>query len=156
MHRPSGYDIISRDGPRNARPEDLPLVSISTPQSSKSHIVSSKQRMKVKSQPSWPTGPRPLVKYDGLGWLSLVGDILVTLSPLVFLVLGISALNLDGKPRSRFGENLIEASKYGTTAFPIIFAAVAARMMRALALKFSERGATLGVSSTKGLPMSHV
>jgi len=69
----------------------------------------------------------------------LIGDYSVA-------VLGVSALRLDDKPRSLFGDRIIEASKYGTTAFPIIFAVIVARLMRAIALWRCEAGSRLGVS----------
>lgn len=42
---------------------------------------------------------------------------------------------------------MIEVSKYGTTAFPIIFTAVVAGLMKTLALWRCEKGIKLGVSS---------
>lgn len=58
---------------------------------------------------------------------------------------------LDDKVPSRFGKHLIEASKYGTTAFPISFAATVARFLRAIALHKCEAGAKLGVSEEDSL-----
>lgn len=40
---------------------------------------------------------------------------------------------------------MIELGKYGATAFPLIFAAVVARLMKVIALWRSEKGARLGV-----------
>ena len=61
-------------------------------------------------------------------------------------VIASAALCLDGEARSRFGDGIIEASKYGTTAFPIVFAAIIARALRIMALWRCEKGARLGVS----------
>ena len=62
------------------------------------------------------------------------------------LALSIAALSPDGQPISTFGNNIIEVSKYGTTAFPIVFTAIIARFMRATALWRCEKGVSLGVS----------
>lgn len=61
-------------------------------------------------------------------------------------VLGFAVLVLDGNRRSSFGDGIIELGKYGATAFPMIFAAIAARLLKAVALWRSEKGAKLGVS----------
>lgn len=62
------------------------------------------------------------------------------------IVLAITALRLDGAQRSKFGDDVVEFSKYGATVFPIVFAAVVAPLMKAVALWICERGANLGVS----------
>lgn len=64
-------------------------------------------------------------------------------------VLGFAVLGLDGNKRSSFGDGIIELGKYGATAFPIIFAAIAARLFKAVALWRSEKGAKLGVSEPR-------
>ncbi len=64
-------------------------------------------------------------------------------------VLGFAVLGLDGNKRSSFGDGVIELGKYGATAFPIIFAAIAARLFKALALWRSEKGAKIGVSEPR-------
>jgi hypothetical protein len=60
-------------------------------------------------------------------------------------VFSICALALNNKELSGFGENIREGTKFGPTIFPIVFAAIVARLIRAIALKCAERGATLGV-----------
>ena len=64
-------------------------------------------------------------------------------------VLGFAVLGLDGNKRSNFGDGIIELGKYGATAFPVIFAAIAARLFKAVALWRSEKGAKLGVSEPR-------
>ena len=120
---------------------------------------------------SWPSGPHLLKERTSLTYASYLWDVIVTLFPVLFLggcyvmpsttgcwksrfwcsltlvvVLSVSALHLDNKPRSLFGHRIIEASKYGTTAFPIIFAVIIARLMRVIALWRCEVGSRLGVS----------
>lgn len=60
-----------------------------------------------------------------------------------------AALSLNGKPRSTFGDNMFETTKYGTTAFPVVFAAIVARMLRAIALWRCEKGARLRVGDNE-------
>ncbi|KAL8918636.1 MAG: hypothetical protein Q9172_005329 [Xanthocarpia lactea] len=60
-------------------------------------------------------------------------------------VLGFAVLGLDGNKRSSFGDGIIELGKYGATAFPFMFAAIAARLFKAVALWRSEKGAKLGL-----------
>ena len=122
----------------------------------------------------WSQDPQPLRRMTGSSLTSIVLDILLTLLPAIFLgtyqyraptaclasitllvatgiltlllvVLGFSAMSLNNELRSSFGDNIIEASKYGTTAFPIIFASVAARLLKSLALWRCEKGIRLGV-----------
>ena len=64
-------------------------------------------------------------------------------------VLGFAVLGLDGSNRSNFGDGIIELGKYGATAFPIMFAAIVARLFKAVALWRSEKGAKLGVSEPR-------
>lgn len=60
-------------------------------------------------------------------------------------VLGCAVLSHDGNKRSNFGDSIIELGKYGATVFPIMFAAIAARMFRVIALWRSEKGVKLGL-----------
>ena len=48
---------------------------------------------------------------------------------------------------------MIELGKYGATAFPIMFATIAARLFKAVALWRSEKGAKLGVSELRHLQL---
>lgn len=76
---------------------------------------------------------------------TLGGDIIQTLLPVVFLAFCICALALDRKPPSSFGSNIIAGSKLGPTIFPIIFAAIVGRLMRAIAHWKAETGTRLGL-----------
>ena len=74
-----------------------------------------------------------------------VGDTVLSLVPVVFIILAFRALAVDGEPLSDSGHTVLQAAKIAPTIFPIIFAAVVGRLMRTYALWKAERGTRLGV-----------
>jgi ABC-type sugar transport system permease subunit len=64
------------------------------------------------------------------------------------LVLGITALTLDGKSVSRWGNNIVRATLLGPSVFPIVFAGLVGRFMRSIALWRAEHGGKLDASLT--------
>lgn len=95
----------------------------------------------------WPQGPQepqPLKDITNWTFLSVFWNSITLFLPFTFLAMGLGAIGLDGKPVSTLGENIIAASQYGTTVFPIMFASIMSRLARALALWKCERGTTLG------------
>jgi hypothetical protein len=102
-----------------------------------------------EAQPSpdgkWPTEPRQPRKWGLFTYAVLAWDICLTLIPLMFIVLGLCAASLDQKPISSFGENVAEGLRFSPTIFPIVFAAIAGRLMRCIAQWLAERGAKLGL-----------
>lgn len=64
-------------------------------------------------------------------------------SPTVF---GACALSLDQKLLSGFGMNIRAGAQLGPTIFPVVFAAITARLMKGMALRRAEQGTNLGVS----------
>lgn len=93
----------------------------------------------------WPSEPQCLDEWTWMRYTILGADIIQTCLPLIFLILGISALALDRKPLSSFGDNIIAGTKIGPTIFPIIFAAVVSRLMRSIAHWKAEKGTQLGM-----------
>lgn len=91
------------------------------------------------------TTPLPWRAPCGLEMVIFIGDLILTFTPCVFLVLAFQALSVDHKPISRHGEVIEEAAKLGPTLFPIIFAAVVGRLMRCYALWRAEHGTSLGI-----------
>lgn len=76
----------------------------------------------------------------------LLGDLLLTLTPCLFLVLSFLARSVNNNPvSSARGQMVEQAAKLGPTIFPIIFAAVIARLLKTYALWRAERGACLGI-----------
>jgi hypothetical protein len=67
----------------------------------------------------------------------------------LLIALGIVALKLNQKEASEFGNYFLEANRYGPTVFPIVFAAVIGRLMKAVALWRCENDASLGVSYSR-------
>lgn len=88
---------------------------------------------KPRSAPAHHFWNEPL----GFGTVIFVGDILLTASPCLFLILTFQALTVSGKPIS----TIEQAARLGPTLFPIVFAAVVGRLMRTFALWKAERGA---------------
>ena len=74
-----------------------------------------------------------------------IGDTILSLVPVIFVILAFRALALDGEGSSEGGHAVLEAAKIAPTIFPIIFAAVVGRLMRTYALWKAERGTRLGV-----------
>ena len=93
----------------------------------------------------WPTKPQPTRRWTAATAVGLCWDLLLTLTPLVFLVFAICALASDKKELSGLGTNVRRAANLGPTIFPIIFAALVARFMRGFATFRAERGTRLGL-----------
>jgi len=64
------------------------------------------------------------------------------------LTIGIAALASNGRPALTTGDQLLKAIRYGQIIHPILFASVVARLIKALALRRSEKGSPLGVGLT--------
>lgn len=77
--------------------------------------------------------------------------------PLLFIILGILVAVSNGRPSSSaLGNGVNQALKVGVSAWPIIFAAVAAQSLRALATWRVERGVKLMVTTTPILCCDHI
>ncbi|KAG6993750.1 hypothetical protein G7Y79_00051g086700 [Physcia stellaris] len=155
VHFPN--DIKAHDGPSPHENHDNHTQIQSTPflqtngiaSISRHDLISSGNSLEeagnVPQIHSWPDTASRLRKRTAWSCLSLLWAATVTFLPVIFLFLGFAVLGLDGKHRSTFGDAIIELGKYGATAFPIMFAAIVARLFRAVALLRSEKGAKLGL-----------
>ena len=75
-----------------------------------------------------------------------LGDLLLTLTPCLFLIHSFLALLVNNDPiSSSLGQKVEQTAKLAPTLFPVIFAALVGRLMRTAALWRAERGASLGV-----------
>ncbi|KAF6840321.1 hypothetical protein CMUS01_03975 [Colletotrichum musicola] len=81
--------------------------------------------------------------------LSWFWDIVLTVSPLFFIVLAILAARLDGSPvaNSKYGDKVVEITRLGPTIYPILFAMVAARFYKNAARYRLERPGGMRMSS---------
>ncbi|ORY19853.1 hypothetical protein BCR34DRAFT_471577 [Clohesyomyces aquaticus] len=94
---------------------------------------------------SWPEEAQPLKKRDWVSYLYLVGDVVLVLLPIYFILLGIASVSLNGKPteNNAFGSKTEFAIQLGPTIFPIVFAAISGRSMKMIARYLAEKGAKL-------------
>ncbi|KAH6622174.1 hypothetical protein C7974DRAFT_397794 [Boeremia exigua] len=88
----------------------------------------------------WPTAPQRL---RGYSVPLLIGDILLILLPIAFIVLAISAWRLDKKTLSGNGRMVERAMSLGPTIYPLAFAAIGSRCLRNIAVRLAERGTTV-------------
>ncbi|KAL6712669.1 hypothetical protein ACN47E_000546 [Coniothyrium glycines] len=99
----------------------------------------------VDRVPSWPEEARALKKHTWLTYLYSLGDIILAMLPVYFLLLGVAVISLNGKPTrdSNFGNKVEVAMDLGPTMFPIIFAAISGRSMKMIARFLAEKGTKL-------------
>ncbi|KAH7079157.1 hypothetical protein BKA63DRAFT_259660 [Paraphoma chrysanthemicola] len=99
----------------------------------------------VDRVPSWPEEARPLKKHTWVTYLYGIGDALLVLLPVYFILLGAAAAVLHKNPTAgnAFGTKVEFAMDLGPTMFPIIFAAIIGRSMKMIARYLAERGAKL-------------
>jgi hypothetical protein len=98
-------------------------------------------------------------------WYSVVFDAISSLFPLFFLgrltlyfvcnseadqimfpVIAVLCLLLDGHPISPYGENIKAITLLSPTIFPVVYAAIFGKVLRRIGLFKAERSSTLGVS----------
>ena len=93
----------------------------------------------------WPSKPRCLGETGATKYAGRIWDVILSLVPSLFLILGFCALHLDQKTRSSFGDKVTEALRLGPSIFPIVYAAIVGRLSRAIAKWLAERGSRLGL-----------
>lgn len=104
----------------------------------------------VQKAPSryWPSSPRPLSEKSFFTYLYIVGDVLIALVPIAFIVLCILSARLHDTPtqNNTLGQRVTQATQLGPTLFPIVFAAIAGRTLKLIARFAASRpeGAKLG------------
>ncbi|KAH4111389.1 hypothetical protein HBI64_005360 [Parastagonospora nodorum] len=99
----------------------------------------------VDRVPSWPEEARCLKKRNGIAYLFAVGDFILVLLPLFFVLLGVAVVTLNGKPTkdSEFGKKVEAVMDLSPTLFPIVFAAITGRSMKMIARFLAEKGTKL-------------
>ncbi|KAK1782314.1 hypothetical protein QBC45DRAFT_473094 [Copromyces sp. CBS 386.78] len=92
--------------------------------------------------------PNTIAPKDLCWWLGAIGDIILTFTPVAFFVIAALAIQLEGQPTEHNdkGRHLVEATKLAPTVYPIVFAAVASRFYKTLALWSAtrSRGVSIG------------
>ncbi|KAF2827174.1 hypothetical protein CC86DRAFT_369384 [Ophiobolus disseminans] len=88
----------------------------------------------------WPIGPQRITSAP----IWIIGDLLLLLLPIAFLVLAAFAYKLDGEELSDRGRKIQQAILLGPTLFPLAFAALAGRSLKKIALWRAQEGTTLG------------
>ncbi|KAA6409996.1 MAG: hypothetical protein FRX48_06610 [Lasallia pustulata] len=105
-------------------------------------IVKSPQ---VHTVDGWPAKPRALRERDWLWVVVFILDTVSILLALSFVVLAMITIGLNGQPISPWGEKVKAATLLGPTIFPIVFARIVSRTVKASALDRAAKGAKLGV-----------
>ncbi|KAF2997348.1 hypothetical protein E8E13_003562 [Curvularia kusanoi] len=99
----------------------------------------------VTQVPSWPEEGRTLKKHTWLTFVYGIGDLILVLLPIYFILLAVATALLNGKPTkdNEFGRKVEFAMELGPTMFPIIFAAISGRSMKMIARYLAERGSKI-------------
>ncbi|KAH8710199.1 hypothetical protein GQ44DRAFT_626784 [Phaeosphaeriaceae sp. PMI808] len=99
----------------------------------------------IDRMPSWPEEARPLKKHTWITFVYGIGDFVLVLTPIYFILLGIAVVTLNGKMVSgnAFASKVTSAIQLGPTLFPIMFAAISGRSMKMIARYLAEKGAKL-------------
>ncbi|KAK3952842.1 hypothetical protein QBC32DRAFT_369966 [Pseudoneurospora amorphoporcata] len=96
----------------------------------------------------WPQCPNIIAPKDFCWWLGAISDVILTFTPVAFFVIAALAIQLEGQPTelNDKGRHLVEATKLAPTVYPIVFAAVASRFYKTLALWSAtrSRGVSIG------------
>ncbi|KAH6621748.1 hypothetical protein C7974DRAFT_210334 [Boeremia exigua] len=126
---------------------DYPFAQTQTAQISQSD-VSADERSRLVHQPqkheSNDSRVGTLTRSPSKRWFSLCGDILLSLTPLFFLVLASLSLHLNHQTKSAFGDKVRAMTSLSPTIFPIIYAAILGTVLRRIGLYKAERSATVG------------
>ncbi|KAJ8118309.1 hypothetical protein OPT61_g697 [Boeremia exigua] len=77
-------------------------------------------------------------------WGSISWDVLVAFVPLLFLVVAVLCITLNGKQVTAFGQDIKAFTLLSPTVFPIIYAAILGKVLRRIARYKAERGSTIG------------
>ncbi|RHZ63340.1 hypothetical protein CDV55_100195, partial [Aspergillus turcosus] len=96
-------------------------------------------------QANWSRSPRKLANNSRSSPFSTSLDAILACFPIIFLVLAILAIRLDGTQVSQYGDGIIQATQLLPSIFPIVFAAIVGGLMRNYALWRAENCAPLGV-----------
>ncbi|KAF4556472.1 Hypothetical protein D9617_1g083500 [Elsinoe fawcettii] len=110
--------------------------------------ISAREHHEMDPYVQWQIPPKPSSRWSPEKLFDLILDILMVPFPSLFIgiVLAIATRTLDQESTgSDFGLMMERVSKLGPTLFPIIFAAITGRALKALARERLERGERLGI-----------
>ncbi|GIK06734.1 hypothetical protein Aspvir_002384 [Aspergillus viridinutans] len=96
-------------------------------------------------QAKWSRSPRKLTNNARSSPFATSLDAILACFPILFLVLAILAIRLDGTQISQYGDGIIQATQLLPSVFPIVFAAIVGGLMRNYALWRAQNCAPLGV-----------
>ncbi|CAN9296662.1 unnamed protein product [Alternaria alternata] len=99
----------------------------------------------VTRMSSWPEEAQPLKQRNWISYLYFVGDVILVLLPIFFILLAVAVITLNGKPvaGNAFASKVTAAIQLGPTLFPIMFAAISGRSMKMIARYLAEKGTKL-------------
>lgn len=96
--------------------------------------------------PGWPDRPLQLTKTRTATFVSIALDFILLLFALLFLALAAGALAVSGRGLGdNSGELIEQATRLGPTVFPIVFAALMSRALKAIGRFKSEKGIEMSV-----------
>lgn len=98
--------------------------------------------------PGWPDRPLPLTQTRTSPFVSVAIDFVLLIFSLLFLALAAGALAVRGRgigDNTGSGELIEQASRLGPTVFPIVFAALMSRALKAIGRFKSEKGIEISV-----------
>lgn len=121
--------------------QDLPQSEGSDPLPKPLRKVSLQQRLEAFALACLP------IPFIGILHIQQVG--FSWLTNLKAMVIG--AFLLNNKPQSHRGSYFIQASRLGPTIYPLVFAGIAGKFLRTIALYKAQKGSTLGVSAAKNV-----
>ncbi|KAI9715449.1 MAG: hypothetical protein M1812_005925 [Candelaria pacifica] len=130
--------------PISPLPDSLSMVDVDDDGRPKPVVREGLGETLAPAVPNWPLEARFLNRTYWRKCLGIFWDLVYLVPPLLFMVLGVKAVNLDGKPVTPRGENVRRVCWLAPTIFPIVFAAVAWRLLGVIAVYKAENGARLG------------
>ncbi|KAI5464354.1 hypothetical protein BGZ63DRAFT_421400 [Mariannaea sp. PMI_226] len=79
---------------------------------------------------TWPGGPKSLKIHGFALFFTWVWNALLVMGPILFIILAVLGLHLDGQPISSYGQHVVQLTLLSPTIYPILFTAIAARFYR--------------------------
>ncbi|KAF2709518.1 hypothetical protein K504DRAFT_502244 [Pleomassaria siparia CBS 279.74] len=138
----AGSEVTEIPVPSSVLP---PVPTFPPPISPTTKVKSKTWATTVTHVPSWPQHAKPLKVRNSISNLYLIGDIVLGILPIYFILLGVAVITLNGKPTkdNAFGPKVEFAIQLGPTLFPIVFAAISGRSMKMYARYLAEKGANI-------------
>lgn len=117
------------------------------------HPRLSPQPFSGSKTPGWPDRPLSLTQTHRVISLSTALDSILLIVALLFLALAAGAVAVSGRRvGDQHGELIEEATRLGPTVFPIVFAALVGRALKAIGRFKSEKGTKFSVGEEPSTP----